>query len=155
MADIFISYAREDRALVRPIADALSAHGWSVWWDRQIRTGAAFDQVIAEELARARCVVVVWSHRSVASSWVREEAEEGRRRGILIPVLIDEARPPLGFGRIQAADLRDWTGAEMSEAFQKLIADITAIVGSTHVEGTATASPSIERESGALTSGAP
>ena len=31
---------------------------------------------------------MVWSHNSIASDWVREEAEEGRRRGILIPVLI-------------------------------------------------------------------
>src|SRR5262245_26006322 len=103
MADIFISYARKDRARVRPLADALSAQGWSVWWDRQIPAGRTFDQVIAEALGSARCVVVVWSKESVASNWVREEAEEGRRREILIPVLFDNARPPLGFGRIQAA----------------------------------------------------
>src|SRR5215831_9367660 len=120
MADIFISYAREDRTRVRPLADALSVHGWSVWWDRQIQAGKAFDEVISDALASARVVVVVWSHQSIASNWVREEAEEGRRRGILIPVLIDDARPPLGFGRIQAVVLVDWAGAETSDAFQKL-----------------------------------
>jgi hypothetical protein len=36
VSDIFISYASEDRSRVRPLADALSGHGWSVWWDRQI-----------------------------------------------------------------------------------------------------------------------
>jgi TIR domain-containing protein len=89
MADIFISYAREDRTRVRSLAIALSAHGWSVWWDPEIQAGKRFSQVIADALARARCVVVVWSHQSIASDWVREEADEGRRRGILIPVLID------------------------------------------------------------------
>src|SRR5262245_45440410 len=108
MADIFISYAREDRERVLPLADALSAHGWSVWWDREIQAGKAFDEVIASALADARCVVVVWSRQSVASNWVRDEAEEGRRRGILIPVLFDETHPPLGFGRIQFVDLSDW-----------------------------------------------
>ena len=80
MVDIFISYSRQDLSRVRLLADALSAHGWSVWWDRQIPAGRTFDQFIADALASARAVVVVWSKDSIASSWVREEAEEGRRR---------------------------------------------------------------------------
>ena len=129
MSDIFISYASEDRSRVRLLADALSGHGWSVWWDRQIPAGKSFDQVITDALAEARCVVVVWSRDSVTSSWVREEADEGRNRGVLIPVLIDDVRPPLGFGRIQAAPMIEWDGAHTSEAFQKLAADIAAVIG--------------------------
>ena len=130
MADIFISYARKDRTRVRSLANALSAHGWSVWWDPEIQSGKRFSQVITESLASARCVIVVWSHQSIDSDWVREEADVGRQRGILIPVLIDDVRPPLGFGGIQAAELRDWSGAATSEAFQKLISDIAAVLGS-------------------------
>ena len=84
--------------------------------------------MIAEALESARCVVVVWSRDSVTSSWVREEADEGQKRGVLIPVLIDEVRPPLGFGRIQAARMIEWDGTPESEAFQKLVADITAVI---------------------------
>ena len=129
MADIFISYAREDRTRVQPLAAALSAHGWTVWWDRQIQAGKSFDQVIADALAGARCVLAVWSRDSVTSDWVREEADEGRRRGILFPLLIDDVRPPLGFGRIQTIELKQWDGDQSSDAFRTLLSDITALLG--------------------------
>jgi len=129
VSDIFISYTAEDRSRVELLADALSGRGWSVWWDRQIPTGSTFHQVIAEALATTRCVVVVWSRHSVTSSWVREEADEGRKRGVLIPVLIDEVSPPLGFGLIQAASLTGWDGDPRAAAFEKLAADIAGIMG--------------------------
>ena len=133
-----IGYAREDRTRVRSLAKALSAHGWSVWWDSEIQAGKRFSQVIEDALASARCVVVVWSHQSIASDWVREEADDGRRRGILIPVLIDDTRPPLGFRGIQAVELGDWSGSTTSEAFQKLTSDIAAILGSPSRQGSVT-----------------
>ena len=33
MADIFISYASEDRPKAEPVANALEDQDWSVWWD--------------------------------------------------------------------------------------------------------------------------
>ena len=150
MADLFISYARQDRDRVRRLANALSAHGWSVWWDREIQAGRAFDEVIAEALGEARGVIVVWSHDAVTSNWVREEAEEGRRRGILIPLLIDMVRPPLGFGRIQAADLEGWDGDATDDRFVRVIADIARVVGPPQPRDTQAPIPtSVERRSDA------
>ncbi|MCZ6871640.1 MAG: TIR domain-containing protein [Gammaproteobacteria bacterium] len=37
MADIFLSYASEDRERVRPLVAALETGGFSVWWDSDIR----------------------------------------------------------------------------------------------------------------------
>jgi hypothetical protein len=34
MSDIFLSYARENEAQVRPIVMELEKQGWSVFWDR-------------------------------------------------------------------------------------------------------------------------
>ena len=53
MADIFLSYASEDRDRVRPLVESLEEHGWSVWWDREIHAGPRFDQVIEEEIDKA------------------------------------------------------------------------------------------------------
>lgn len=67
MTDVFISYAREDRDRAEMLASALSGFGWSVWWDRKIITGQAFDQAIEHELETAKSVVVLWLRHSIAS----------------------------------------------------------------------------------------
>jgi acyl carrier protein len=129
MTDIFISYAREDRSKIAPIVTALEKNGWSVFWDRTIPAGKTWRQVIGDALESARSVIVAWSKTSVDSRWVQEEADRGLERNILIPILIDRVRPPLGFGGIQAADLVSWDPAQSSPEFEKLISDLSAILG--------------------------
>lgn len=119
MADIFISYASEDRARARAIAQALEQQ-WSVWWDRTILPGDAFDRTIERALESAKCVVVLWSASSVSSDWVRTEAGEGARRGILVPAFIEEVEIPLAFKLFQAADLSDWQSGQPHAEFEKL-----------------------------------
>ena len=104
---VFLSYAREDRERVAPVVEALKARRLDVFWDRgSLLPGQRWDDVIAEALDTADVVVVFWSHAAIASESVRVEAEEGLRRGVLLPVLLDDARPPVTFRGVQAADLR-------------------------------------------------
>ena len=124
MADIFISYAREDAETARLLAGQLEAQGRSVFWDRRIPAGRRFAEFIGEQLDTAKCVITLWSHAAVASNWVQEEADEAIKRRILIPAFIEAVEPPLGFRRIQAADLVDWHGEEGHEGFQQLVRDI-------------------------------
>ena len=126
MSDIFISYASGDRDRVLPLVNALEKAGWKVFWDRTIPPGKTWRQVIGSEIQSCRSVVVVWTEKSIMSEWVHEEAETGKRRKILIPVLLDNVEPPLGFGHIQAANLVGWNGDSSSPAFSRLIGDITA-----------------------------
>jgi hypothetical protein len=135
MADIFISYAREDRPRAESLAKALEEQGWSVFWDRTIPAGKSWRQVIGEALKNAGSIVVAWSKTSVISTWVQEEADWGYKRGILIPIFIDDVEPPLGFGSVQAIDLTSWeSSTQSSQQFEKLISDLSAILGPSPID---------------------
>jgi hypothetical protein len=131
MADIFISYANEDRERAAQLAAILESVGWSVWWDRRIPAGRTWRSRLEEALVEMRCMVVLWSKNSVKSPWVVEEAEEARRLGkTLVPVLIERVEPPMGFRAIQAADLVDWDASPEHPAARVFIADLKSLLGS-------------------------
>lgn len=107
MADIFISYAREDRVRAEALAATLDRCGWSVWWDRHLRVGKEFPPEIERELQAARCVIVLWSRHSVGARWVSIEARMGLERGMLFPVFLEPVEPPLEFRWMHTAQFLD------------------------------------------------
>ena len=108
MADVFVSYARNDKARVAPVVAAIEAKGWSVWWDPDITPGQEFDDQIEAEITAALAVLVVWTPTSVTSRWVRGEAREAAERGVLVPVRFDQARLPMDVRAIHTTDLDGW-----------------------------------------------
>ncbi len=108
MTDVFLSYASEDRDRIIPLVSALEDQGWSVWWDRELIAGPDFTSSIQEALDAASCIVVAWSEHAIESSWVRDEAREGVERQCLVPAVIDNVRPPLGFRSYQTVSLVGW-----------------------------------------------
>lgn len=128
MSDIFISYASPDRSRIKPLVDEMHRRGWSVWWDRTIPPGKTWDQVIEAALTDARCVIVLWSRDSVQSDWVLIEAHHAKRRGILVPALLDDVVIPLAFSRIHAANLVEWNGVFPNAEFDELARAVTAVL---------------------------
>lgn len=130
MADVFVSYKAEDRRRVRPLVAALEANGYSVWWDEQIAGGAAWRHAIESELDASKCVVVVWSKRSVSreGTFVQDEATRAQQRGVYVPVLIDKVRLPLGFGELQALPLTGWRGDPADEQFQAVLTAVSQVI---------------------------
>ncbi|HET9811159.1 MAG TPA: TIR domain-containing protein [Sphingomicrobium sp.] len=112
MAQIFLSYAREDADFAKQIAEDVGRAGHEVWWDQHIQGGSRFSNAIDKALKDAEAVVVLWSSASVESAWVQDEAAEGRDSGRLVPVLLDNCKPPLGFRQFQSVDLSRWRGGE-------------------------------------------
>lgn len=128
MADVVLSYARENQQQAESLAHALEQAGWDVWWDRAILPGTSFEQVIEAELSAARCVVVLWSAAARQSSWVRDEASLALSRNVLVPVRLDDSAPPLGFRQQQIVDLAHWNGSTADPAFTLLTQGIANVV---------------------------
>ena len=98
---VFLSYAREDAAAARRIADALRAFGVEVWFDQhELRGGDAWDQKIREQIKDCALFVPIVSAATEGrpEGYFRREwklASErthdmGRRAAFLVPVVIDD-----------------------------------------------------------------
>jgi len=87
MSTIFLSYARgDDEPFAKRLYQDLSAHGFSVWWDRVSMPGRAltFLQEIRDAItARDRFVLVV-GPKAVTSDYVRAEWRYGRDAGAVM-----------------------------------------------------------------------
>lgn len=148
MASVFLSYSRKDIDKAEAVAAALEQLGHSVWWDRQVQGGSRFSQEIDQALQRADAILVLWSRSSVASAWVQDEAAEGRDSGRLVPVVIDESKPPLGFRQYQAIDLSGWKGRAKIPAIDSLHQAILAKANSSEAADAPKALPKPARAEG-------
>jgi TIR domain len=113
MGDIFFSYTHGDRERIRPVVAQLETQGWSVWWDRRVRPGQRWEDLLINELKNCRAVVVFWTQSSVRSMWVELEASAGLEIDGLVPIQLDPfdiAPIPNKFKHIHAADLTTWSG---------------------------------------------
>jgi len=131
MADVFVSYSRDDRETTAALARALENRGWSVWWDPHIRPGVQFDRAIETEITRAGCVLVVWSRSSVNSDWVRAEASAGLARGCLVSATLElSATLPLRFTNVHTESLEGWSGNPDAPVIRRLCDAVEAVLKS-------------------------
>lgn len=152
MADVFVSYARSDKARVAPLVAAIEAKGWSVWWDPEITPGQEFDDQIEAEIDAARAVLVIWTPVSVVSRWVRGEAREAAERGILVPVRFEQARLPMDVRAIHTTDLDGWGEDAASPQAQEFLRALASMIARTQASksgkaASASAAASSEKDS--------
>jgi hypothetical protein len=114
---VFLSHAPGDAQRIAKVRRELAARGLKVTsLAGSGDLGASFGEKIEQTLDASHAIVVFWSRESVDSPWVRTAADEGLRRGILVPVLLDEVAPPLGFRNVSAADLsRSYTNEAVTD----------------------------------------
>lgn len=136
MADVVISYARENDATVRQLADAVAREGYEVWRDESPAPNAASADAIAEQIGRAKAVIVVWSEAASASEWVRAEANVARGMKKLVQASADDYPPPIPFDQAQVAPISTWLGEPDHPGWQQIKAGLTALCGAPASEKT-------------------
>jgi TIR domain len=97
----FLSHSSKDKAFVRKLAADLVASGVKVWIDEQrILVGDSIPEKVAQGLAESDFFLIVISHNSVGSSWVKKELSNAliqeieRRKVAILPIKIDDATMP-------------------------------------------------------------
>lgn len=111
MADIFVSYKREEREEVERLVLALKGLGLDVWFDASLSAGEAFSDEINREVRAAKAVLVCWSPAAASSSWVKAEAQVGFTKQNLISTYIsgpDGFEPPVPYNNLHMQDMRAW-----------------------------------------------
>jgi formylglycine-generating enzyme required for sulfatase activity len=128
LADIFISYKKEDIQIAERVVAALRAEGMSVWWDDGITPKEDWDTTIEAEISAAATVVVLWTPRSVQSEWVRREAHYGQDRGKLVPAIVESCTVPIAFSLNQNVNLINWDGDPANKQWRKLLTWVADLV---------------------------
>ena len=127
MVDVFISYSRTDLAAVTRLAEAVEAEGYQVWWDADLPPHLSYGDVITAKIGIAKAAIVVWSQASVASEWVRAEADMARNQKKLVQTALDNVMPPLPFNQIQFAEIGDWHGEPDHPGWRKVKASLAEL----------------------------
>ena len=122
MADLFVSYAREDREGAAALVAALSEAGWSVFYDEHLPAGSDWIKELERELRAARCLVILLSAAARDSTWIQEEKLFAESIGLSVfPVRLDSSPLPFGFGTRHAASLPNWKGDANDAAFRAFV----------------------------------
>ena len=80
MADVFISHATADDAVILRLRKWLGLLGVTVWVDSQeLRGGDPLDPAIRQAIEDARHFIAVLTERSVQSQWVDKEIRHARQ----------------------------------------------------------------------------
>src|SRR6516225_11218741 len=119
MADLFLSYARQDSNRAETLARLLENVGLTVWWDRRMVAGDKIHDVIDEEIEKAKAVIVLWSPISVKSDWVRGEAQTAHELTKLVPIKIEECKLPVNYRGIHTPEVYK-SKAELNKLAQML-----------------------------------
>jgi len=136
---IFLSYSRADLDYIATLVDALREKGADVWFDKNIRTGEQWDNILEEQIKAADVFLIVMSKTSVASNNVKDEMSYAKSLGkIISPILIETCEVPMRLARYQYIDFTQDFNWAVSKLMEDLDAEEINIPGATTTQKTTT-----------------
>lgn len=125
MPSVFISYAREDLAVVKQIEQALLAGGIGVWRDQaSLYGGQQWPKAIGDAIAAHDMQLLAWSKHAAASHFVELEWTTAiALRKTILPCLLDETPLPPALSAIHGIEMRVLEAAlpKMLQAVQRSV----------------------------------
>jgi hypothetical protein len=118
---VFISFKTEERDVAYRLKNRLERSGYQVWWQEEIQCGQEWHGELDRAVASASCIIVIWSARSMSSTWVRHEASQAMARGVYAPARIEPMAIDPPFNRIQATDLIGWQDQSQHPGLEDLL----------------------------------
>lgn len=119
MADIFLSYARQERNDVVPIKVFVEKLGLSIFIDVEgLDAGEEFPARLHKEIEQAKLVLACWSPLALSRPWVRTECAAAKSLGKLFPIQIKpitEYDMVVAFSNINYMDMTDFLSATAVE----------------------------------------
>jgi hypothetical protein len=110
---VFISYTHRDKEFVEDLAIQLVRNRVHVWIDRwELKVGDSLIQRVQGAIEGADALIVVLSKSAMKSEWCKKELSSGlireleERRVVVLPVIIDDCKPPLFIREKFYADFR-------------------------------------------------
>lgn len=121
----FVSYAREDQALVQKIINKLNDHGVLTWFDEnELMPGDHWETKIEEAIEKSENVIVFFSEKTLERTGyknkeIRYILDQAKYRPLgsryIIPVLLDDCKPPREFKELH------WLSHGRSGWLEKLV----------------------------------
>jgi hypothetical protein len=126
MTDVYVIHSSKDNSTTGKIVELLRGK-WDVWWDYNLV--GSYSEAIEHEIAKAKCVVVVWSSDAKESKPVREEVHLADRHGIqIIPIFLDGTEMMYPFVSRSGVGFVGWNDLDSHPSFEQLIAKIANVV---------------------------
>jgi hypothetical protein len=118
---VFISYSRANRDFAEKLVESLRSKGLEVWFDKQIRTGKKWDEVLEQQIREADNLVIVLSKHSVQSDYVKNEMFYAQQNNTTVNLIyIEDCVLPLAMARMHYIDF----SSNYDEAVDRLVSDI-------------------------------
>lgn len=138
IADIFISYKREERGLADRMARALIDAGFTTVPDRNIAKNETFGDAIDSMIRGGRLTLVLWTHASAGSEWVRNEARLARdlknsgKANEFLGIMVEKnvgIELPVDLRNLQMVDISD--RGLTAETIGEVTSEVVALLGHT------------------------